>query len=185
MADLTACLQALPQELQDLILEAAMWQGIEPVTTVDRSYYTPLGLQISSGIRRTFAREYYKNTIFTFNQLQSNNEYGSTFLLSWLCSLPPTHHRLLCRVNYHRDMFCPHARNVEKTFGNMIRLLHRIAAIPPDVTKSFLWTDVQSAPGLKQCTDLYLPASGNREWWTRAMAEHGFYSTVKGVHGVF
>lgn len=63
---LSARIQALPQELQDEILEYALYfqAGGGKVVRIDKDYKPPLGLQISWQTRAKFANAYHSNTIF-------------------------------------------------------------------------------------------------------------------------
>lgn len=61
-----ALTQALPQELQDTILENLLnYQGGD--VTIDRTYKFPVQLQLNLSIRDAFAARYYSTTSFTMD----------------------------------------------------------------------------------------------------------------------
>ncbi|KAK4613528.1 hypothetical protein CLAFUW4_09319 [Fulvia fulva] len=90
-------IQALPQELQDEILEQTI--AIEPDTAIilSPSYRPPLGLHLNRKIRHKFASTYYSTTAF---RAQISHISQLPTLNNFLSSLPAHHMQHLTKVEY-------------------------------------------------------------------------------------
>ena len=81
-------IQALPQELQDIIRDYTLDYPTTPIAIMmSYDYRPPINLQINRAIRSTFASTYYTNTTF-----HSSN---SKLLTKFVTALSPEHRDLL------------------------------------------------------------------------------------------
>jgi hypothetical protein len=92
--NLDSRIQALPQELQDAILEHTDAFHILPTTCVTQQYKPPVALQLNRKLRAKFVAEYYSATIFEYQFPPTGDELmadrGETLAL-WLSKLWESH----------------------------------------------------------------------------------------------
>ncbi|KAK4617480.1 hypothetical protein CLAFUW4_11799 [Fulvia fulva] len=106
-------IQALPQELQDIVFDFCIFsRSTNDITYITNLTKPPLGLQINRKTRSKFARQYYGNgSIFEFSATST----GCILLCGkWLASLQSDHAQLLqvvkvqyeyaAIVDYHRSI---------------------------------------------------------------------------------
>lgn len=97
--------QSLPQELQDLILEAAFMSfSSDTIVCVTRGYTTPAALQINRATRARAAAIYYSSQIF--NCSISPAGQSSRSWLRWLASVDAPHLPHLSHVRVRVDGTC-------------------------------------------------------------------------------
>lgn len=109
-------IQALPQELQDAILDMSDIFGFPATVSICNDYKPPIALQLSHRTRAKFAPEYYRNTVFEYefggrDFLTSRFPYPITKpvrtwhnALLWLRSLRTEHQRMITTYELiHRE----------------------------------------------------------------------------------
>lgn len=95
MNNLAQHVQALPQEINDMIFDFTLTGSLSKEYRIDRDYRPPSFLQLNHAIRRKFARMYYSDgSTFTVNRYIAN---------FWLGSLSATHRRMLFSAKIHKD----------------------------------------------------------------------------------
>lgn len=92
---LIALVQSLPQELIDAI-QAYTFTASKKQIEISAGYTPPALLSVNSSTRRSYARDFYCETIF-----HSRNE---DLLARWIISLPVSHRETLKRVRFIRHM---------------------------------------------------------------------------------
>ncbi|KJX92527.1 hypothetical protein TI39_contig5842g00023 [Zymoseptoria brevis] len=99
--DPTEHIQALPQELQDMVFDWTMRATIDTpdsahgkVVTIDADYKPPLALQINRKQRDISASEYYANTVFF---IKGNDMHKC---VNWLVTLASQHVRAINTIKY-------------------------------------------------------------------------------------
>lgn len=88
--DLDAHIQALPQELQDAILDSTGIFEIPAVVSITKDYKPPVALQLSHKIRAQFAETYYTNAAFSSQPGSGDSSYLQ-YHLGWMTALSTEH----------------------------------------------------------------------------------------------
>lgn len=88
--------QALPQDLQDLIYEHTISHEPTRTITITKDYRPPLQLQLHHKLRQDFATRYYSGANIRVTGFQSK------IMPKFLDSLPPGHLSLLRGIEYDR-----------------------------------------------------------------------------------
>ena len=93
MSKLNSLIEALPQELKDVIFDFA-FPPIDEAQTIliEATYRPPLQLSLTPALRSASTDPYFTTSTFTF----SNPSLGT----SWLASLPKDHLELLKHIEY-------------------------------------------------------------------------------------
>ncbi|USW57068.1 hypothetical protein Slin15195_G103870 [Septoria linicola] len=98
-------IQSLPQELQDLILEAAFMSfSSDTIVHVTRDYTLPAALQINKATRAKVAAAYYSSQKFDCSTLSLFEDFSSW--LRWLASLDASHLPHLSHVRVLKPGMC-------------------------------------------------------------------------------
>ncbi|EME41051.1 hypothetical protein DOTSEDRAFT_27634 [Dothistroma septosporum NZE10] len=123
-------IQALPQELQDLILDFCVFSSTaDGITHIFDDTRPPLGLQINSSVRTRFAFFYYGNDGgFQFSESRNSTLPSAWRCGRWLESLPRQHAQMIqtLRVQHGTMIPTPHYKSINCSGLRKFRELERI-----------------------------------------------------------
>ncbi|CAK1358008.1 hypothetical protein CB0940_07334 [Cercospora beticola] len=170
-AELDHRIQALPQELQDEILDLTV--AIKPTTVViDKSYKPPWQLAIDQALRRKVAQDYYSSTIFVVEDGRAK----PPLLRSWLTSLPADHTHLVSEIRLHwknDPTDWSYAASNEVSFAKLriwwswcARKMKNTFGIADSVVRTKMRVD-DGEGGARVLWVSILEAHGTRRWYTR------------------
>lgn len=109
-------IKALPQELQDQILESTLIASLklQEVVTLNKSYFPPWQLSINRVTRKTIAEAYYGVAIFQVVIDASANVYwqdGLGIASKWLASLSERERSSISQLRFNRSFPAQPANN--------------------------------------------------------------------------
>lgn len=113
--ELSRRIQALPQELQDIILDYTIsFQPAEDnIVRITSDYKPPLGLQVSWHTRAMFAKAYYSEFIFQAEFSEYSHSYGAAFWpLDWLEKLVMSERDLIHTIRLENPGHIPTASTI-------------------------------------------------------------------------